>query len=67
MNELQVPVNGLQYRIYEDRLLGLCVCQQVGVGAALWLEQLNRKKTGEGTGVTQQSITKDVYVCEIAR
>ena len=56
MYELQVPVNGLQNRIDEDRLLGLRVCQQVGVGAALQLKQLNMKKlrSVEVPGMTQQ-------------
>lgn len=42
MYELQVPVNRLQYRINEDCVLGHWVCQEVGVGAALRLKQLNR-------------------------
>ena len=41
MYELQVPVNGLQNRIDEDRIFGFRVCQQIGVSAALRLKQLN--------------------------
>lgn len=43
MYELQVPVNSLQYRIDEDRIFGFRVCQQIRVGAALRLKQLNRE------------------------
>lgn len=39
--KLQVPVNGLQHRINQDSIFGLYVCQQVGVGAAFRLKQLN--------------------------
>lgn len=42
MDELQVPLNGLQHRIDEDGFLGLCVRQQVGVCAARRLKQLQR-------------------------
>lgn len=41
MYELQVPVNGLQHRIDQDSFSGLYICQQVGVGAAFRLKQLN--------------------------
>lgn len=41
MHKLQVPVNGLQYRIDENCFFGLSICQQVGIGAAFRLKQLN--------------------------
>lgn len=41
MYELQVPVNGLQHRIDQDSFFGLYICQQVGVGTAFRLKQLN--------------------------
>lgn len=44
MHELQVPVNGLQYRIDENCFFGVWVCQQVGIGAAFRLKQLNTHK-----------------------
>lgn len=52
MDELQVPVDGLQHRINQDCLLSLCVSQQVGIGTALRFKQL-KKYTGEVTGLSE--------------
>lgn len=46
IDEPQVPVNGLQHRIDQDGFFGLNIGQQVGVGAAFRLKQLNTDNMG---------------------
>lgn len=68
MHELQVPINGLQYWIDENCFFGLWIRQQVGIGAAFRLKQLNTHKMAAiNKSESKANMCEQDYNCTVGR